>query len=58
MKKEDAEKLWESFMSHPSMLMMPKRNELLRPSKRQKNFLGSAAAYKAKFLKSMENFEI
>jgi len=58
MEKETANLIWEAFVSHKSMLMIPKRNELLRPSKKQVTFLGSANTYKEKFLKSMENVKL
>jgi len=58
MEKETAEMIWEAFVSHKSMLMMPKRNELLKPAQRQVNLLGSVKKHKEKFLKAMEGVKL
>ena len=57
MEAKDAEIIWEVWMSHPDMLMQPKKGELLRPSKRPVNFLGSINAYKKKFIKAMADLK-
>ena len=58
MKKELAEKIWEAWVSHPTMTIQPKGKDLLKPAKRPVNFLGSVKSHKEKFLKAMEEFEI
>lgn len=58
MKKELAEKIWECWLSHPSMTIQPKGRDLLKPAQKIKNFLGSVDSHKEKFIKAMENFNI
>jgi len=58
MEKEKAEEIWETFMTHPSMLIQPKGNGLLKPSMRQIRFLGSSDTYKKYFIKAMEGVKL
>ena len=57
MKKDLAEKIWETWMVHPTMTIQPKGKESLKPAGRIVNFLGSVKFHKQRFLTAMEEFE-
>jgi len=57
MDAKSAEILWEHFISHPVMLMQPKGRDLLTPSKRQVNLLGSVESHKQKFITAMADLK-
>jgi len=53
-----ANAIWERFITHKSMLMQPKKKDLLKPTQKPVNFLGSESSYKTKFLEAMKDFNI